>query len=92
MAYGDANSQLRAIHEGSPLGDAPGNVNQVYWYRTNDLKTAVETDGYFDGAVGDGLKVGDTIIAEVDVDGTEAMVVYRVTAGGADVSLAVLLS
>lgn len=90
MAYGDANSQLRAIHEGAPLGDAPGNINQVYWYRTNDADTVVEADGYFDGVLNDGLNVGDLIFAECDVDGTEELKLYRVTVGGADVTVVVM--
>lgn len=90
MAYGDNNSALRAIHEGSPLGTAPGNVNQIYWYRTNDADTVVEANGYFDGVLNDGLNVGDLIFAEIDVDGIEELKLYRVTVGGADVTVVVM--
>lgn len=90
MAYGDDDSQLRGVFEGSPLGDAPGNINQIYWYRTNDADTVVEGDGYFDGVLNDGLNVGDLIFAEVDVDGTEELKLYRVTVGGADVTVVVM--
>lgn len=91
MAYGDNNSQLRAIAETAPLGAAPGNVGQLYIYRTNDTLTSVVADGYFDGVLNDGLNTGDIIIVSGDEDGTPLGAIYLVTAGGADVTVVPIL-
>ena len=80
-------SQLRAISEGSALGTAPGNVNQVYFYRTNDTAAVVEANAYFDGALNNGLKAGDVIFCLLDEDGTPVFKIYHVTVGGADVTI-----
>jgi len=92
MPYGDNGSILRATSELSPLGTAPGNVPQKYFYQTNDADTVVETNGYFDGVLNNGLKAGDIIEAYLDIDGTPELKFYRVTGTGADVGLTVLLS
>lgn len=91
MAYGDNNSELRAISELAPLGTAPGNIPQLYAYLTNDTAAVVETDGYFDGAVTNGLKANDIIKAYMDIDGTPVAKEYLVTIGGADVTIAAIL-
>jgi len=87
MAYGDDNSRLQNIAFGPPLGDSPGNVQMIYSYRTNDTTGDVETDGYFDGVLNDGLKLGDVIFVVSDEDGTPAFNAYVVTSGGADVAI-----
>lgn len=91
MAYGDDNSQLRAVHELAPLGNPPGNIPQKYAYFTNDTASAVETNGYFDGVLNDGLKANDIIAAYMDIDGTPVAKEYLVTVGGADVTVAAIL-
>ena len=59
----------------------------LYGYRTVDNAAAVEANAYFDGAVGNGLNVGDVIIATLDTDGTPLTKLYHVSAGGADVAV-----
>ena len=61
--------------------------NKIYSYATNDDKTAVEANAYFDGALDNGLNVGDLIRAIMDFDGTLLFKDYIVTAGGADVAI-----
>jgi hypothetical protein len=88
MAY-DAEG-LVSVSVGGAVGTAPGNRKNIYHYATNDADTVVETDGYFDGILGDGLNVGDIIIASLDVDGTPEIKMYIVTVGGADVTVAAM--
>lgn len=58
-----------------------------YAYVTNDDKTAVEANAYFDGILDNGLNIGDVITAIMDLDGTPLLKHYIVTAGGADVAI-----
>lgn len=78
---------LRCFSDG---GIANGVQNHLYHYATTDADTAIEADGYFDGVLDDGLAVGDFILASVDVDGAAEGKLYYVTAGGADVAVALL--
>lgn len=88
-----ADSILTRISDlGAVKGSAaPGNVAGLYYLSTNDNATAVETNGYLDGAVGNGLIKGDVIIAALDLDGTPALKHYLVTVGGADVTIVAMV-
>lgn len=81
-------SGLVAIATGAVAGGS-GTRATIYHYATNDADTVVEADGYFDGALDDGLNAGDVIIANIDMDGTPEAKNYLVTVGGADVTVAV---
>jgi hypothetical protein len=85
MAYDDAG--LKMIAAGGAIGTGDGSVKAIYHYATNDTDTAVEADGYFDGAAGDPLNTGDLIFASLDVDGTPEGKQYIVGVGGTDVTV-----
>ncbi|MBE2191870.1 MAG: hypothetical protein IAE63_06795 [Alphaproteobacteria bacterium] len=78
--------QLICLHNlpGADDGDTP---KRVYALVTNDTKTVVEANGYFDGVLDNGLGAGDVIMAVLDDDGTPLLKFYFVTAGGADVAI-----
>lgn len=78
---------LIAIATGAAVAGS-GTRGTIYHYATNDADTVVEADGYFDGALDDGLNKGDVIIANIDMDGTPEGKNYLVTVGGADVTVA----
>ncbi len=78
---------LKLFSIGGALGAGPGNVNNIYHYVTNDADTVVETDGYFDGILDNGLILGDIIFASLDLDGTPEFKAYVVAVGGADVTI-----
>lgn len=78
--------ELKLLATGvSPSGST--GANNLYFLSTNDTAAAVETDGYFDGVLDDGLAEGDVIISALDLDGTSLLKIYFVTAGGADVAV-----
>jgi hypothetical protein len=54
-----------------------GGNNSLHMYYTNDADTTVETSGYFLSAY-KSLKVGDFILANLDMDGTPESKIYRV--------------
>jgi hypothetical protein len=56
-----------------------GGDNSLYMYYTNDADTVVEGSNYFLEAYKN-LKVGDHIIANIDMDGTPESKIYRVSA------------
>lgn len=61
---------------------------KIFMYPTNDAFATVLADGYFDGA--DGyvtLNAGDIIICNLDLDGTDDLVMLLVTVGGSDVTV-----
>lgn len=78
--------QLICLHNlpGADDGDTP---KRVYALVTNDTKTVVEANGYFDGILSNGLNAGDVILGLLDDDGTPLLKLYLVTAGGADVAV-----
>jgi len=82
---------LKLIAPGAALGSGAGSVKNIYHYATNAADTVVEADDYFDGAVGNGLSVGDLILASLDLDGTPEVKVYVVSVGGADVTITAML-
>lgn len=84
MSYNE--NGLQAFHNCShPTGGTRGPT--YYSYTTNDTAATVVADGYFDGALNNGLRAGDIIFANLDMDGTPDFKIYRITAGGADVAI-----
>lgn len=76
----NADTVLRRIIEGTPLGTGPDNVKgSVFVLASNVAAAAVEAAGYLNVAAGI-LRKGDTIIASLDNDGTVAGKTYIVTA------------
>src|SRR5690606_17761691 len=70
-------SGLKLVMPGSPVGDPPGNVKNVYHYSTNDTLATVAGSEYFNSEAAK-LKVGDIIIVSGDIDGTPAIIAYVV--------------
>lgn len=85
MAYIPNALRLIATLPAPDGGD--GTPLNRYAYSSNATAAAIETDGFFDGALNNGLNKGDIIEAVVDHDGTIGMNIYLVTAGGADVAI-----
>ena len=79
--------ELRLIATGPAPGGSGTPIN-IYVLASNDTAAAIETNGYFDGILDNGLNKGDIILATVDHDGTIAAHIYQVTVGGADVTVA----
>ena len=85
MAF-DKNA-LACISSQQGVAGSPTPFN-IYCYATNDAAATVEADGYFDGAVENGLNKGDIIFASMVRNGTLVTKSYHVSAGGADVAIA----
>ncbi|MEO4045235.1 hypothetical protein AAFN47_26890 [Hoeflea sp. CAU 1731] len=64
-------------HIGTTTG-AAGSNRALHAYLTNDDAAAVETSDYFND-LSDRLKVGDIILASLDLDGSPALKNYIVT-------------
>lgn len=73
------NGQIRRINEGVAIGAGNASVITLWQFATNDLATAVEAAGFFNG-LADSMAVGDVILASMDLDGTPVMKTYTVTA------------
>ena len=54
-----------------------GGDNSIHLYTTNDADTVVETADYFLGSY-TSLRVGDWIMANIDMDGTPESKIYTV--------------
>jgi len=67
MAY--AASGLKMIAAGGSAGTAPGNVQNLFAYSTNDTAAVVLAADYFNSATGF-LKAGDRIAVFGDLDGS----------------------
>lgn len=89
MAYIAAG--LKLVSTGGAIGTGSGSSKSIYHYATNDADTVVEAGAYFDDIDGDPLKVGDIIIASLDVDGTPEVKIYIVSVGGGDVTIVPML-
>lgn len=75
-------ASFMVIANGAALGTAPGNVNQLCMFRTNNTLAELETAGYFNNVALDGLlKIGDVIISQYDADGTTGVTMHIVSAG-----------
>lgn len=79
-------NQLVCISTGASVAGKGEPVN-FFSYTSNDNATAVQANGYFDGALDDGLKPGDHIFASLNMGGTPSGRHYIVTVGGADVTI-----
>jgi sulfite reductase alpha subunit-like flavoprotein len=68
---------LATIHHMGSIAGAAGETRAIHTYLTNDDAAAVETSDYF-LAMGYKFKVGDVIIASLDLDGTPTLRFYVV--------------
>lgn len=94
MAYNERNLNRIAIggessaRPGAEKDGAAGTTRATkYMYSTADAAADVEADGYFDGALSNGLKKGDQIDATLVTGGNCIRKDYVVRAGGADVTV-----
>lgn len=84
MSYNKKN--IICVHNLPAAADG-GTPKRVYYYVTADDKTTVEGAGYFNGALSNGLGVGDVIHALMGDGGTPLLKSYMVTSGGATVAI-----
>lgn len=67
-----------------------GHVMKLMTYATDDSVSTVTADGYFDGALDNGLNKGDVI--RIVFEGGASAADYLVAAGGKDVTVTALVS
>jgi hypothetical protein len=87
---GFLKENLRRYAEGGSIADATYGAVTVgmYHYLTNDLISAIETDGYFDAAAPFFTEGGgDHLLVCADRDGTPETKAYYVKRVGGDVAL-----
>lgn len=81
----NANGMKRLTHIGA-IGTGGTSVRSFWSYITNDDAATLETANYFDDFLAE-FRVGDQIIASIDLDGTPTIRVYVVTSVTTHVSI-----
>lgn len=69
------------------IGTGKGSTKRSWSYFTNDARTAVETNGYFDDGAEDVFQNGDIVHVSFDVDGTPGGRSYVAVVTAGDVAL-----
>jgi len=77
-------NNIKRMSHGPSVGVGGSSVKSLWMFSSNDDISAVETTGYFNTAVNE-MRVGDIIMATLDLDGTPVGKNYLVSAKTATV-------